>query len=58
MADLEHYEDTDAFTKAYQRAVEKEISSLHAKGLPAFQCKDGYIIAIYPDKREVRIQKA
>ena len=39
-------------------AVEKAIQANHAMGLPVYQIKEGYIIAIYPDGREVRLEKA
>lgn len=44
----------EAFTKAVQQAIK----ALHAQGLPAYQIKGGYIIAIYPDGREVKLQKS
>ena len=43
--------------KALVDAVKKTIAENHAKGLPVYQAKDGHIIAIYPDGREVRLQK-
>lgn len=46
------------YTKDLQRAVEKAISDSHKRGFPVYQCKDGYIIAIYPEGREVILQKA
>lgn len=39
-------------------AVEKAIQLNHSMGLPVYQIKDGYIVAIYPDSREVRLEKA
>ncbi len=44
--------------EAFTEAVRKAIAANHAMGLPVYQCKDGYIIAIYPDGREVKLQKA
>ncbi len=44
--------------EAFTEAVRKAIAANHAKGFPVYQCKDGYIIAIYPDGREVKLQKA
>ncbi len=46
----------------YERLL-KEISesrrkSHYAAGHPAYQCKEGYIVAIYPEGREVKLQKA
>jgi biotin operon repressor len=43
--------------KIYQEAVAEAIKSLHSKGLPAYQSKNGYIVAIYPDGSEVKLQK-
>ena len=43
---------------AYIEAVRKAIEANHAMGLPVYQCKEGYIVAIYPDGREVKLQKA
>lgn len=47
----------DKITQEYRKAVEEAIHESHKKGLPAYQCRDGYIIAIYPNGREVRLQK-
>lgn len=44
-------------TQEYQKAVENAIKANHALGLPVYQCKEGYIVAIYPDGREVKLQK-
>ncbi len=44
--------------EAFTEAVRKEIAKNHAMGFPVYQCKDGYIIAIYPGGREVILQKA
>ena len=41
----------------YKTAVEEAISENHRLGLPAYQSKNGYIIAIYPDGKEVKLQK-
>ena len=46
------------YLKKYQKAVEKAIKTHHAAGHPAYQCKEGYIVAIYPEGREVKLQKA
>ena len=46
------------YTKKYREAVKSAIDAAHILGMPAYQCKDGHIIAIYPDGREVKIQKA
>lgn len=45
------------FEKKYQQAVKKAIKKSHALGLPVYQSKNGYIVAIYPGNREVRLQK-
>lgn len=41
----------------YKEAVAEAIAAIHARGLPVFQSKNGYIIALYPGGREVRLQK-
>ncbi len=41
----------------YREAVRQAIAANHALGLPVYQSKGGYIIAIYPDGREVKLQK-
>ena len=46
------------YTEEYRQAVENAIKANHDLGLPAYQCKNGYIIAIYPDGSEVKLQKA
>jgi hypothetical protein len=46
------------YTKEYKEAVENAIKANHTLGLPAYQCKGGYIVAIYPDGREIKLQKA
>lgn len=45
-------------TEKYCAAVEQAISDNHARGFPVYQCKKGYIVAIYPDGREVILEKA
>ena len=42
----------------YQQAIEEVIREHHAANHPVYQCKEGYIVAIYPGGREVRLQKA
>lgn len=44
--------------ETYKEAVKEEIAKVHARGLPVYQSKNGYIVAIYPDGREVKLQKA
>lgn len=46
------------YLASYQRAIKNAIQANHALGLPVYQCKDGYIIAIYPGGREVKLEKA
>jgi len=41
----------------YREAVAEAIAEAHARGLPVFQSKGGYIVAVYPEGREVRLQK-
>ena len=41
----------------YQQAVQEAISVNHALGLPVYQSIDGYIVAIYPDGRIVKLEK-
>lgn len=43
--------------EAYKEAVREAIAEAHARGVPAFQSKNGYIVAIYPGGREVKLQK-
>lgn len=43
--------------EAYREAVRKAILANHALGLPVYQSIDGYIVAIYPDGRIVKLQK-
>ncbi len=42
----------------YRQAIEKTIQEHHAANHPVYQCKEGYIVAIYPGGKEVRLQKA
>lgn len=42
----------------FRKAVRKAIADNHKRGLPAYQCENGYIIAIYPDGKKVRLQKS
>lgn len=46
------------YSEEYRQAVEEAIKASHALGMPVYQCKDGYIIAIYPNGKEVKLQKA
>jgi hypothetical protein len=41
----------------YREAVREAIADSHAKGFPVYQSKGGYIVAIYPGGREVKLQK-
>lgn len=46
------------FSEEYRLAVEKTIQAHHRMGFPVYQCKEGYLIAIYPDGREIKLEKA
>jgi hypothetical protein len=35
--------------RAYRRAVHNVIAEAHAAGMPVYQGRDGYLVAIYPD---------
>jgi hypothetical protein len=41
----------------FRQAVREAIASAHKAGLPAYQGINGYIVAIYPDGRRVRLEK-
>ena len=41
----------------FQEAVRQAIADKHAVGLPAYQGIDGYLVAIYPGGRHVRLKK-
>ncbi len=41
----------------YTLAVKEAIEAAHARGFPVYQSKGGYIVAIYPGGREVKLQK-
>lgn len=42
----------------FQRGVAEAIRDTHARGLPVFQARDGWIYAIYPDGRRVAVERA
>lgn len=42
----------------YHKAVKNAIKTHHDAGHPAYQCREGYIVAIYPGGREVKLQKS
>lgn len=44
--------------KIMQEGVRKAIKDSHLRGFPAYQYKEGYIIALYPDGRIVKLEKA
>ncbi len=46
------------YTELFHKAVERAIEENHALGLPVYQVKEGYIVAIYPGGREAILQKA
>lgn len=48
---------TTKLEREFQEAVADAIRDAHAAGLPVFQGKDGWLVAIYPDGREVRLQR-
>jgi hypothetical protein len=35
--------------RAYRRAVRNAIAEAHGAGMPVYQGRDGYLVAIYPD---------
>jgi hypothetical protein len=39
----------------FQRRVAEAIRDTHARGLPVFQARDGWIYAIYPDGRRLAL---
>lgn len=41
----------------FRKGVKKAIKDLHQAGLPAYQAENGYIVAVYPDKRKVKLEK-
>ena len=43
--------------REFRQAVRKAIAENHAKGLPVYQVRDGYIVAIYPGGRVAKLQK-
>jgi len=57
-ADLTGLQKARANEKKFQEAVEKAIADNHKRGMPAYQCEDGYIIAIYPGGKKVRLEKS
>lgn len=45
------------YLEEYREAVRLAILENHEKGLPVYQCKEDYIVAIYPGGKEVKLQK-
>ena len=43
--------------KHYREAVRQAIARAWAVGLPVYQGRGGYIVALYPDDRQVRLKK-
>jgi len=41
-----------------QEGVREAIQENHRRGFPVYQCVDDYIIAIYPDGKRVKLEKA
>ena len=46
------------YMQLYKQAVKDAIIQNHKRGLPVYQCKKGYIVAIYPDGKEIILQKS
>lgn len=47
----------DEELRRYREGVEKAIQTAWAAGVPAFQARDGYLVALYPDGRIVKLKK-
>lgn len=47
-----------SYISSYRQAVKEVIQETHARGFPAYQCIDGYIVALYPNGKTVKLQKA
>jgi hypothetical protein len=43
--------------QAYRRAVKDVVQESWAAGLPVFQIRKGYLVAVYPGGREVRLKR-
>ncbi|MEX0696931.1 MAG: hypothetical protein WD014_08000 [Dongiaceae bacterium] len=43
--------------KHYREAVRQAIARAWAAGLPAYQGRGGYLVALYPDGRRVKLKK-
>lgn len=41
----------------YREAVRKAVRASWKRGVPAFQAQGGYLIALYPDGRRVKLQR-
>jgi hypothetical protein len=41
----------------FRRGVRDAIADAHAHGVPVFQIKDGFIVAVYPGGREVALER-
>lgn len=41
----------------FRKAVKQAIAEKHAAGLPAYQGIDGYLVAIYPGGKRVKLKK-
>ena len=41
----------------FRRGVRDAIADAHAHGVPVFQIRDGFIVAVYPDGREVALER-
>ncbi|MGH6933630.1 MAG: hypothetical protein ACREEE_14490 [Dongiaceae bacterium] len=47
----------DKLLRAYRKAVREAIEEGWRAGLPAFQGRGGYLVALYPDGRQVKLKK-
>lgn len=43
--------------RRYRQAVKDAIAASWKAGIPAFQGRDGYLVALYPDGRIVKLKK-
>ena len=41
----------------FRRGVRDAIADAHAHGVAVFQIKNGFIVAVYPDGREVALER-
>ena len=43
--------------REFRAAVREAIARSHAAGLPVFQGRGGWLVALYPDGRRVKLQR-